>query len=417
MADDKKTPTPDSGNVHDSILKTASDAAHSVGDAGGKAADAVHESVGGVKAAADHHAKDAHAAGHGHAEIKLGRKFDHPPEPPTATQLFWYYENKARTKEYLKDHPDAHVYHNVETNWLEKNAEGKLEPKADGALTAAQILHVGRLKDPLPIIKYAPWENHAFLLLAAAILIGIFWAATSAFRRNPQEAMRRPTRGQAFIEWVVDSLEKFTVGVLGPENGRTYFPFIATMFVFILTCNLMGLVPLLKPPTSSWVVTLSLALCTFAYVQWTAFTKLGPASYLHHLAGSPKDAVGYALAPLFIPLEVISTLSKPISLSLRLYGNILGKDILLGVFLMLGIMLVGAISKDASAWIGIPLTVPFYFLGILLSTIQALVFSVLSAIYILMVLPHDHDHGHDDHGHGHHDGAHGHGHGGEAHAH
>jgi F-type H+-transporting ATPase subunit a len=119
-----------------------------------------------------------------------------------------------------------------------------------------------------------------------------------------------------------------------------------------------------------------------------------------HLCGDPKDAIGYVLAPLFFVLEVIGVIAKPISLSLRLFGNMLGKDILLGAFTMMGIMLVAVVSKDLSHYVGAPLTIPFYFLGILLSAIQALVFSILSAIYILLMLPHEH-HDHDDHGHGH----------------
>src|SRR5690606_24744318 len=125
--------------------------------------------------------------------------------------------------------------------------------------------------------------------------------------------------------------------------------------------------------------------------------------------GSPKDAIGWFLSPLFLVLEMISDfLAKPLSLSLRLMGNILGKDILLGAFLGMGISLVGVISPELSGYFGIPLTIPFYFLGLLLSTIQALVFSLLTMIYITMVLPHDHDHAHADHYNyelaGHHDG-------------
>jgi F-type H+-transporting ATPase subunit a len=92
-------------------------------------------------------------------------------------------------------------------------------------------------------------------------------------------------------------------------------------------------------------------------------------------------------------------------------GNILGKDILLGAFLGMGISLTALAGID---FVGLPLTYPFYFLGLLLSTIQALVFSLLTMIYIMMVLPHDHDHDHDhghedDHGHGHTAAGHGHG--------
>jgi F-type H+-transporting ATPase subunit a len=80
-------------------------------------------------------------------------------------------------------------------------------------------------------------------------------------------------------------------------------------------------------------------------------------------------------------------------------GNILGKDILLGSFLFMGIAIVGVIAPGADSYFGLPLSLPFYFLAILLSTIQALIFALLSTIYILLVLPHDHDHHGEEHGH------------------
>jgi len=321
----------------------------------------------GVAAEAEHAVGEA---AHGHGEAHES----HPPEPPTFIS----------------------VWHETHPSELSKT------------------LFVGNLDHPMPIFNKAPWGGHVFLLIAAVVTILIAMMSTRQFRSDKRASMKNPSRGQVFIEWVVDSMDKFVCGILGPVHGRAYLPFIGTLFVLILISNLLGMVPLMAPPTASYVVTLSLALCTFVYVQFTAFTKLGLGKFLFHLAGEPKDTIGYVLAPLFFVLEVIGVIAKPISLSLRLFGNMLGKDILLGAFTMMGIMLVGAVSKDLANYVGVPLTIPFYFLGILLSAIQALVFSILSAIYILLVLPHDH-HGHDeDHGHGH---DHGHGAHGVAHAH
>jgi len=100
------------------------------------------------------------------------------------------------------------------------------------------------------------------------------------------------------------------------------------------------------------------------------------------------------MSPLFFVLHIIGELAKPVSLALRLFGNILGEDILLGAFLMMGLMVTAAIGGDhLPAWSpGIPLHFPFLFLVLLTSTIQALVFSLLTTIYILLVLPHDEHH-------------------------
>src|SRR5690606_38645917 len=172
-------------------------------------------------------------------------------------------------------------------------------------------------------------------------------------------------RAQVFIEYVVGSMDDFCKGVLGEKNGRLYMPFIGTLFCLILIANLMGLIPLMRAPTASVLITFSLALCTFVVVQGTAWIRLGPLNYIYHMMGQPKDLFGWFLGIfLFMPLEIISDFfAKPGSLSLRLFGNIFGKDILMGVAMGLGIGMVSAVSGTAANYIGIPLTIPFYFLG------------------------------------------------------
>ncbi len=151
-----------------------------------------------------------------------------------------------------------------------------------------------------------------------------------------------------------------------------------------------GLIPLFKAPTSLFETTLSLALVVFLYVQITGFRKLGFGGYFYHLVGSPTDVMGWALVPLMLPLHIIGELAKPVSLSLRLFGNIMGEDVLIAVFTGLGVLTLAAIGSP----IGIPLEFPFIFLGLLLSTIQALVFTLLSTIYFSQMLPHEEEHGH-----------------------
>jgi F-type H+-transporting ATPase subunit a len=150
------------------------------------------------------------------------------------------------------------------------------------------------------------------------------------------------------------------------------------------------LVPGLKAPSSSFKFTFALGLSTFCYVQYHALRENGLKRYVYHLMAEPKDAITWCLAPLFLVLEIISELIKPVSLSLRLFGNIFGEDKLLAIFLGLGIMLATLLPGVEQPIIGVPLHLPFFFLVVLLSTIQALVFSVLAAIYILLLLPHEH---------------------------
>lgn len=382
--------------VHQGV-ESATEGAHGVIDAAKGAVDHATDSAHG---AVEHTAAATHGAAEGHHELHLGRHLNHPPEPPQLIQLLFEGEQEALKSEYDAAHPGSGDPGHIE-KWLKMNEKGEWEQVEGQKPTLLQTLHVGNLTKDVPLLGYGPWENHVFLGVAMLFVVLFFAWLTAPFRSNKRQMLRAPGRRQMAVELIVGFFDDFCEGVLGKENGRRYMPYIATLFCVILTSNLMGLVPLMKAPTSSLIITFSLAMCTFIVVQGTAWVRLGPANYIHHLLGSPKDGIGWALCPLFLLLEVISDfVAKPMSLSLRLFGNILGKDILLGAFLGMGISLVAVVSPEASHYIGVPLTIPFYFLGLLLSTIQALVFSLLTCIYITMVLPHDHDH---EHGHDHND--------------
>lgn len=221
------------------------------------------------------------------------------------------------------------------------------------------------------------YENIVFNILLAIFL------GTVAGKASRARAMV-PGRLQNTVEFAVESLYEFVKGILGHE-ARRYIPFIGTLFFYIWGMNWMGLVPGLKSPTAYLNTTLALAGCTFLYVQFTGLTRLGPLGWLHHLSGSPKDPVGWAMVPLMLPLELIGEIAKPVSLSLRLFGNIMGEDTLLALFATLvtiGIPFLGL-------HVGVPLHVPFMFLALLASTIQALVFTLLATIYISQMLPHE----------------------------
>jgi F-type H+-transporting ATPase subunit a len=158
--------------------------------------------------------------------------------------------------------------------------------------------------------------------------------------------------------------------------------------------NLFGLIPFMHSPTSSLNVTVALALTVFIYVQYTGFRELGFVGYFDHMLGNPRDVTSWILAPLIFPIHLLGELAKPISLSCRLFGNIFGEDMLLVAFATLGVTTLSATHLP----FGLPLHLPFLFLALLSSTLQALVFTVLSTIYFLLMLPHD-DHGHEEEAH------------------
>ena len=196
---------------------------------------------------------------------------------------------------------------------------------------------------------------------------------------------------QNVAEALVGTVYQQIVDILGPKYGPRYVPFLGSLFIYIFAMNLFGIVPLMEAPTSSLNVTLALALTVFVYVQYSAIKESGPLGYLDHLAGSPRTVIDWALVPLLFPIHVIGELAKPVSLSCRLFGNIFGEDMLLVGFATLGIGALSAIGLGALPF-GLPIHFIFLFLALLTSFVQAMVFSMLSTIYFLLMLPHDHGH-------------------------
>ena len=214
----------------------------------------------------------------------------------------------------------------------------------------------------------------------SAIAIGILCAIFIPVSRR---LTMIPGRYQNLVEWAIEGLDNFVKGVLGPD-GRRFVPFLGTLFLYIYLQNILGLFPLMFTPTSVVNSTLAMSLIVFVTVQVVAIRSHGVGGYLWHLAGEPRDAVGWGMAPLMLPLHVVGELAKPVSLALRLFGNMMGGELLLAVFMGLGVMVLAATHLP----LGFPLHLPFMFLELLTTLVQALVFTLLSTIYISLVLPH-----------------------------
>lgn len=205
-----------------------------------------------------------------------------------------------------------------------------------------------------------------------------------------------PGKLQTFLEMIVEGFYAFITGILG-KQGAKFVPFLGSLWIFIFVNTIFGVVPFFTATTSVFQTTVTLAIMVFFYVQFHGIVEnargqrfwllSGLWRWFFHLMGSPKDMIGWVLAPLMLPLHIIGELAKPLSLSLRLFGNIMGEDILLGVFLILGVMMSTIFGPHPI--IGFPLHLPFFFLAVLTSIIQATVFTLLSTIYLMMVLPHE----------------------------
>ncbi|MBW2186558.1 MAG: F0F1 ATP synthase subunit A [Deltaproteobacteria bacterium] len=169
-----------------------------------------------------------------------------------------------------------------------------------------------------------------------------------------------PSGWQNLMESVVGGIENLMVETMGPK-GKTYFPLIATFALFILVSNLIGLVPGMYPPTADLNTNAALALTAFSMTHIIGVKEHG-ISYLKHFMGPIA-----VLAPLIFIIEIIGHLARPLSLSLRLFGNMYGHEIVLMIFFAL---------------VPLFLPVPMMLMGVLVSFIQAFVFTLLAMIYI-----------------------------------
>ena len=169
-----------------------------------------------------------------------------------------------------------------------------------------------------------------------------------------------PSKAQNIFEIIVSGIEEFMVDITG-EEGRKFFPLIATVFLYIATCNLMGLIPGFYPPTASINTTLSCALTVVIFTHVIGIRFHG-AKYIKHFLGPI-----WWLSPLILIIELIGHLARILSLSIRLFGNITGHELVLGILFVLA----GAAFAP----------LPIMALGIFVALLQAFVFFLLSIIY------------------------------------
>ena len=223
------------------------------------------------------------------------------------------------------------------------------------------------------------WENLVFAVTVGLLLSLLTWRYT----RRPATI---PSGWQNFLELLVEGVDRFVGRVIGKE-GRYFTPFIGTLFLYIWLMNLSGLVPFLKSSTSNLNTTAALAILVFGYVQWTGMRRLGFAGYLEHLAGQPRDLVGWLLVPLMLPIHLLGEFIKPLSLSLRLCFNVFAEDVLLAVMVGLGIGI--SVGLHLPSWAPLPLQLFVFPLVLIFSTVQALVFSLLTTVYIALMSPHE----------------------------
>lgn len=203
-------------------------------------------------------------------------------------------------------------------------------------------------------------HDHVFIIIAHAILvIGIIFMIARFATKKMQLV---PTGSQNVMEAFIGGVIAIGKDSMGEENARRYLPLIGSLGLVIVVSNLLGILPLFEAPTADINFTLALALIVFVYYNYLGIKKNGVVNYFKHFMGPVP-----ALAPLMFPIEIVSHLSRIVSLSFRLFGNIKGDDLFLLVLLML------------APWI---LPLPAFFLLFAMAFLQGFIFMILTYVYI-----------------------------------
>ncbi len=214
------------------------------------------------------------------------------------------------------------------------------------------LLHLFSIEPKYPT---APIPNSlAMELLVFAFLLILFLLVRSSLSVESPGALQHSFE---FVEGLIQNQSNEIIG----HHSEHYTPFLATLAFFILFCNLIGVIPGFESPTAVAIVPLGCALCAFVYYQFQGFKHAG-IGYLKHFAGPMP-----ALAPLMIPIELISHLARVLSLTIRLFANMFAGDMVTLVFFSL-----------------VPLGVPIVFLGLHVgvSLLQTYIFVLLTTVYL-----------------------------------
>ncbi len=205
-----------------------------------------------------------------------------------------------------------------------------------------------------------PHVIYSWVVMALLIVLGVI--ATRGIAMIP-------TKAQNIFEMVISGIEDFMVDITG-EEGRWLLPIVATIFIYIFACNLIGLVPGFFPPTASLNTTLSCALTVVIFTHIIGIKYHG-AKYIKHFFGPV-----WWMIPIIFPIEVIGHIARILSLSFRLFGNMMGHELVLGIlFALAGLFFA-------------PL--PIMALGIFVALVQAFVFFLLSIMYFTGAMEHAH---------------------------
>lgn len=203
-----------------------------------------------------------------------------------------------------------------------------------------------------------------------------------------------PKGVQNFVEFLLEMIYSLADKVIG-EHASKYYPLFVGIFLYILFGNLIGLIPGFSSPTASLSTTAALAIVIFIYYNAVGIREKGVIAYFKHFMGPPLPAYLFPINLLIFVIEIIGHFARPLSLAVRLFGNIFAKEVLLGILALLIVVFMGLpeatlrYSLTAAPLLLRPLII---LLGVLVSLIQAFVFLILSVIYVAGAVQHEGNH-------------------------
>ena len=257
------------------------------------------------------------------------------------------------------------------------------------ALALLSWLHVTPENPETPIPEHVVM---AFVVLILGTLLALFLRS--------RLSVEKPGATQQIAELLLTNPLGFGIKDLLEENvhhgALKLIPFVGSISVFVLLSNLLSVMPVFAAPTANKSVPLACATLTFLYFNWQGIRHHGPGHYLLTFAGSPKKLGDWFLAILLFPVEIVSTSARILSLTVRLWANILASELLYAIFLSLFSMAtVAAWSKSPVFGIVIavlPAMIPIAFIGlhIFVAIIQSYIFTVLPSVYLGMATADEH---------------------------
>jgi F-type H+-transporting ATPase subunit a len=225
-------------------------------------------------------------------------------------------------------------------------------------------------------------SKHVVMMLLSALLLTVLLLVAARKRSIV------PTGLYNFVELLVEFVRGIAISNIGKKDADRFVPYLCTAFFFVLTMNLLGLVPFMATATANISVTVALALFTFFITQYAAIKSMGIGGYMAHMTGGVPKSLWW-LWPIMIPVEFLGLFTKPFALTIRLFANMVA-----GHFVILALLgLIFAVSFWVSP-VSVALALGIFMLELFVAFVQAYIFTMLSALFIGAGLVH---HGHDEH--------------------